>query len=105
MSKAERQVYDGGAPWVWGYIRGGLVGATVVDDALVPEDDVQIAVYGWDVSGDWVYKGEAELINVDELLTAGDGCLCAAFLDYEKGAYHPFPGCGASSLTIPSAPV
>ena len=104
MSKAERQGYDGGAPWIWGYIRGGLVGATVSGGVLVPEEDVQIAVYGWDDDGVWVYTGEAELSPVDEFLTASDGFLCAAFLDYEKGVYHPFPGCGVTSLTIPDAP-
>jgi len=99
-----KQRYDGGSPWVWGYVRGGLIGATVVDGELVPEEAVQFAVYGWDESGAWAYKGEADIINLDEHLTAADGYLMCGFLDWDKGAYHPFPGCGATTLTVPESP-
>lgn len=103
MSENTRHSYAIGNPWIFGYLRSGMTGATVVDGELVPEED-DIAVFGWDDEGKWVYKGEATVVNVDENLTAGQGTLCAAFLDPERGQYHPFPGCGTTELTIPDAP-
>lgn len=103
MSENTRQSAPIGNPVIWGYLRGGLTGATVNEGKLEPET-AQLAVYGWDAAGEWVYKGEATVVNVDEDLTAGVKTLCMCFLDPERGEYHPIPGCAGTTLTIPDAP-